>query len=169
MRNAIQYTAQNIENKMNNKCKNNDYEVSNAEIVVEALELLLLLFLRVENPKKAKSLPVITKIPQLLESISEEKKLAMASLSQTRNQLINEMNMRMKELYFTHFDKYMFERLEKEVAWLLIKAHSTMECIVILKISESQFRYCIKKMCSKTKTATKDKMVSKLRNEVENF
>ena len=169
MNDSVKYTAQNFDKRPNRKSKSNDYDVSNAEIVIEALELLLVLFLRVENPKRAKSLPVITKIPQLLESISEEKKLAIASISQTRNQLVDEINSRMKGLYFAHFDKYGFDRIEKEIAWLLLKAHSTKECIAVLKISESQFRYYIKKMCIKTKSETKDEMISKLRKEVENF
>ena len=169
MKDTIKYTAQGFDKNPYRKSARNDYEVSNAEVVIEAIELLLVLFLRVENPKRAKSLPVITKIPQLLESISEEKKLAIASISQTRNQLVDEINSRMKGLYFAHFDKYGFDRIEKEIAWLLLKAHSTKECIAVLKISVSQFRYYIKKMCKKTKTATKDKMISKLRKEVEKF
>lgn len=166
---TIRYSTAKLENENMNEHDTQPLDVTNADIVVDALQLILILFVRLESPTQAKSLPVLTKIPQLLESISDEKKLAIAALSQSRNQIIDEMNTKMKEVYFTHFDKYMFKRNEKELAWLLLKAHSTKECVSKLHTSESQFRYCIKKMCTKTKTESKEQMVSKLRGEIENF
>ena len=89
------------------------------------------------------------------------------NLAQSRSDVICEFNDRMKEMYFTYFDKYEFKTQEKELAWLLLKANSTKECVEKMHTSESQFRYSIKKMCQKTKTDSKDSLITKLRTEVE--
>lgn len=143
-------------------------DVSTEEIVFEAIEMIMILGARSISPKQAKSIPIITKIPQLIASIADEKKLAIAQLSQSRHEVLCEMNVRIKEMSFTVMDKFMFERNEKEVAWLLLKAYSTAECIEKLHTSEGQFRYCVRRMCKKTNTNKKDDLVTLLRHEIDN-
>ena len=145
------------------KVKKDAYPVSNDEVLAGAIELVLLLYARLESPKSAQSIPVITKLPQLLASISEEKKLAIGTLSQTRAQVYAEFGERMREMGFSYFDRYAFKFNEKKLAWLLLTAHSTKECVEELHISESSFRYAIRQMCAKTKTSGKDELVTKLR------
>lgn len=165
MKNAINYNTSSIPGKSGAIDKTT--QVSNSEILVDIMSLLLVLFARLEHPKNAKSMPIITSVPQLLESITKEKKLAIMNLAQSRSDVICEFNDRMKEMYFTYFDKLEFKTQEKELAWLLLKANSTKECVEKMHTSESQFRYSIKKMCQKTKTDSKDSLITKLRTEVE--
>lgn len=162
MKAEVKYATQS-NNKAPRKLKRDPYDVSNSEIACEAIELILLLYTRLENPKGSKSIPVMTKVPQLLASITEEKKLAIGSLSQTRSQLFAEFGERMQELGFSNFDKYAFKFKEKKLAWLLLTAHSTKECVEEMHISESSFRYTVRQMCKKTGTETKDELVTKLR------
>ena len=145
------------------KVKNDQYLVSNEEVLAGAVELTLLLYARLMSPKNAKSIPVVTKVPQILSSISEEKKLAIGSLSQTRSQVFAELGERMREMSFTYFDKYNLTSREKKAAWLLLTAHSTKEITEELHISEPSFRYAVRQMCAKTKTTGKDELVTKLR------
>lgn len=145
------------------KSKIDTRDVSNAEIACDAIELILLLYARLENPGCASSIPVMTKVPQLLASITEEKKLAIGSLSQTRSQLFAEFAERMREMCFSNFDNYSFKTREKRIAWLLLTAHSTKEISQELHISEATYRYAVRQMCKKTRTATKDDMVTTLR------
>lgn len=166
MKREVKYAAQNNKGKskkVNQKKEQEQFDVSNSQIAIEAIELILLLYTRLENPKGANSIPVITKVPQLLASISEEKKLAIGSLSQTRSQLFAEFGDRMREMSFSNFDKYSFKQTEKKIAWLLLTAHSTKECVEELNISESSFRYAVRQMCTKTETETKDDLVTFLR------
>ena len=144
-------------------------QVSNAEIFIEIIELALILYMRLENPKEAKSLPVITRVPQLLASITNEKRLAIASIAKSRGQIFEEFGLRMKEMCFTQFDKYNFKRQEKELAWLLLTAHSTQECKNLLNTSESQYRYAVRKMCEKTNTSSRDDLVATLRDSMNEF
>ena len=162
MTTKINYATQS-NSRPSKKLKRDPYDVTNAEIACEAIELILLLYTRLENPKGSNSIPVMTKVPQLLASITEEKKLAIGSLSQTRSQLFAEFGQRMREMSFSNFDKYGMKFREKKIAWLLLTAHSTKECVDELHISESSFRYAVRQMCKKTGTETKDEMVTKLR------
>lgn len=143
------------------------YDISTTEVVMGLIELALILYVRGEHPKDANSIPVITTIPQMLTSIAEEKKLAICQMGQSRQQVLIELDTRRKEMYFTSMDKYCFEREEKETAWLLLKAHSSKECMGLMHTSESQFRYCVRKMMQKTNTHTRGAMISLIRDEVE--
>lgn len=165
MKQEIKYATQSNRGK-SKKAKRTEeqYDVSNSLVALEAIELILLLYARLENPGVAKSVPVITKVPQLLASISEEKKLAIGTLSQTRSQLFGEIGDRMREMSYSNFDKYAFKSSEKKIAWLLLTAHSTKECTDELSISEGTFRYSVRQMCAKTGTGTKDELVTFLRD-----
>lgn len=163
MKSEVKYAAQSSKRSVK-KSRIEPIDVSNAEIACEAIELVLLLYARLENPGCATSIPVMTKVPQLLASITEEKKLAIGSLSQTRSQLFAEFAKRMREMCFSNFDNYSFMSREKRIAWLLLTAHSTKEITQELHISEATYRYAVRQMCKKTGTVTKDDMVTKLRN-----
>ena len=162
MATKISYSTQS-NSGTNGKGKKDAYPVSNEEVFASAVEMVMVLYARLVSPKNAKSIPVVTKVPQLLASISEEKKLAIGSLSQTRAQLFAELGERMREMSFSYFDRYSFKFREKKLAWLLLTAHSTKECVEELHISESSFRYAIRQMCAKTQTSGKDELITKLR------
>jgi DNA-binding CsgD family transcriptional regulator len=168
----INYSTSSIKTSGNKKsCKNpkNTYtpDVSAAQIAIDAIELIMVLYARSEAPNLGKSIPIITKVPEILSSISEEKKLAIGAVAQSRTDLLSELDERMRQMYFTYMDAYNFEMKEKEIAWLLLKANSTKECVLKMKTSESSFRYSIRRMLSKTKTSSKNEMISKIRNEIE--
>ena len=70
MKREIKYSTQGGRGRQNTS-KRERFDVSNSEIACEAIELILVLYTRLEDPKGANSLPVITKVPQLLASISQ--------------------------------------------------------------------------------------------------
>lgn len=146
--------------------RNVEYEISNTDIFIELISLSYVLFMRNEFPNSAKSIPVITHVSQLLEQIVEEKRYALATIIQPKNALFYELTERIKVIFDQKMDKFKFERNEKELGWLLLKAHTSEECKEILHISDSQFRYTIRKMCSKTGTKKKGDMISKMRDEI---
>ena len=142
-------------------------DITEAQLAIDAIYLIMILYARAEAPDLAKSIPIITKVPDILASIAEEKKLAMSAIAQTPRSLFCELDTRLKQMYFTRMDAYKFEMREKEIAWLLLKANSTKECVKKMNTSESSFRYSIRRMLGKTDTASKDAMVSKIRSDVE--
>ena len=163
------YSTTKAEESKNEKEASNlsNLDISEAQVALDAIYLIMVLYARSEAPDLAKSIPIITKVPDILASIAEDKKLAIAAMAQSQQGLYSELNMRLKQMYFTHMDVYKFEMHEKEIAWLLLRANSTKECVKKMRTSESSFRYSIRQMISKTHTDSKDAMVSKIRKDVE--
>ena len=141
--------------------------ITNSDVVMEILSLVLVLYARIEHPTKANSIPVMNRIPKILESMSDGKKLSILNLAFSPYDSNKEINKQLKEIYFCYFDKYRFTHEEKELAWLLLRAYSTDECAEQMNLSVPSFRYSIKKMCGKTNTKSRSELVSKLRNDID--
>lgn len=150
-----------------NKIESSKEEVETNQIAMEIIELVLVLYARSEKLIKTKSIPFITRVPQLLKKIADEKKLAIDQLGGSNSDVLFALNSQMKEIYFTTMDLYMFERTEKEIAWLLLRGTPTSECVLELHISKSQFHYKVQNMMKKTKTGSKGEMVVRIRRDAE--
>lgn len=154
-------------NNKNNRTKKT-YDIENVNIFADLVSLAYILYMRLEAPENVQTIPAITTVPQMIANIVEEKKYALAQVIQPRHEIMNEINGRMKNIYLQVMEQYRFDREEKELGWLLLHAYSSKECQEKMKTSDCQYRYAIRKMCSKTKTSKKEEMVTKIRQDMEN-